>query len=123
MSRRDPHRILKSNQGNEVIVNRVQVVLLSTGQRALRVRGVGGRCVADLGPGAHQPVCIVDETAYSAYPACIDKLRERYPFTGRGGYLTGTTNWTTYYVDAEKLPFFLQLAVYSTEMSLPLCCR
>src|SRR5262249_18250068 len=31
--RGDTHRVLKANQGDEVIVNRVEVVLLRTGQR------------------------------------------------------------------------------------------
>src|SRR5262245_31890384 len=54
----DTHRELKANQGNEVIVNRIEVVLLRTGQRTLGIGYFCGRCVAYPGTGAHEPVIL-----------------------------------------------------------------
>src|SRR6516162_8738383 len=50
------HRILEPSQRDQVIVNRVEVVLLSTSERALGVRDFGGGGVADLRPRSDEPM-------------------------------------------------------------------
>ena len=40
--RRDAHGVFESRQGDQVIVNRIEVVLLGAGQRAFRVGNLSG---------------------------------------------------------------------------------
>src|SRR5438105_10657070 len=57
--RRHTHRILQANQGDQVIVNRIEVVLLRAGQGAFRVSDLGGRRVSYPGAGSHEPVILL----------------------------------------------------------------
>src|SRR5437870_4088654 len=57
--RGDTHRILQAGQGDEVIVNRIQVGLLGACEGTLGVGNLGRRCIPHVGPGAYQPVILL----------------------------------------------------------------
>ena len=55
-SRADAHRVFDASQGDQVIVNRIEIALLSPGQGSFGVGDLGRRGIPLLKAGANQPV-------------------------------------------------------------------